>query len=363
MIYRAIGLMSGSSLDGLDIAFAEFEEIKGVWNFDIKYAETISYNDELRNRLKNASDLSARQFIRLDNEYGRFTGKEVVSFIERNRLHHQVQIIASHGHTVFHSPEEFITTQIGNGAQIAALTNINVVSDLRSMDVALGGQGAPLVTLGEKLLFKEYNYFLNIGGIANLTVKTKDENFLSFDICAANQVLNYFAEQAGKKYDNNGNIALSGNINRALLNELNDIHYYQKDAPKSLSNQFFSNIVLPIITSYNLNIEDVLRTYTEHVAMQITNAVIKFYEPEVQQLFISGGGAYNNFLVERIGANISSYNIQTYIPEKKIIEYKEALVMAFLGTMRWREENTVLPKTTGALRPSIGGAVWIGQEY
>ncbi len=363
MIYRAIGLMSGSSLDGLDITFAEFEEVRGQWSFNIKNAETIDFTDEWKNRLAYATELSAYEYVQLDNDFGRFIGEQVNIFIEKNNLQHQVQIIASHGHTVFHAPEKYITAQIGNAAQIAALTSINVVSDLRSLDVALGGQGAPIVPLGEKALFKDYAYFVNIGGIANLSVKDENEIFTTFDVCVANQVLNYFAKQKGMSFDQDGALAASGNINTALLTQLNALDYYKTNAPKSLSNYYLGDKILPVIHNTDISIEDILRTYAEHIALQIGYAISAQGGAAVKQLLITGGGALNTFLIQRIKTILSAYNIEVVLPDENIIKFKEALIMAFLGIIRWREENTVLPEATGASRPSIGGAVWIGQQY
>lgn len=363
MVYRAIGLMSGSSLDGLDIAFVEFEEVKGQWSFHIRHAETIGYDTAWREQLAAAATLPAYEFSLLDNAFGRFTGEAVNRFIEKNNLHHQVQLIASHGHTVFHIPEKYTTVQIGNAAQIAALTGINVVSDLRALDVALGGQGAPIVPLGEKHLFKQYHYFLNIGGIANLSIRDEDERFTTFDVCIANQVLNYFAKQAGKPFDENGNMAAGGNINTALLTQLNALAYYKQNPPKSLANQYSGENILPLIQQHALSIEDTLRTYAEHIALQTGYALSNNRHNETAQLLVTGGGAFNSFLIERIKATLLPYNIEVVLPAKEIIEFKEALIMAFTGVIRWREENTVLSGATGASRPSIGGAVWIGQEY
>ncbi|ANI89128.1 anhydro-N-acetylmuramic acid kinase [Arachidicoccus ginsenosidimutans] len=363
MIYRAIGLMSGSSLDGLDIAFVEFEESRGQWLFTIYNAETIDFTDVWKQRLSTAAQLSAFDFVQLDNDFGRFIGEAVNNFIERNNLEHRVQLIVSHGHTIFHSPEKYITTQIGNGAQIAALTGINVISDLRSLDVALGGQGAPIVPIGEKYLFKDYSYFLNIGGIANISLKNENDSFSTFDVCVANQVLNYFAQQKGLAFDKDGELASKGNVNTALLTRLNALDYYHQTAPKSLSNQYFRENILPLIENIELSIEDILRTYAEHIVMQITYAIIHKTQGEAKQLLVTGGGALNSFLIDRLRNSLSVYNIEVIIPEREIVEFKEALIMAFLGVLRWREENTVLPGATGASRASIGGAVWMGQEY
>ncbi len=362
MIYRAIGIMSGSSLDGLDIAFVEFVESNGNWKYEIKVADCFAYDDDWINRLQNATSLNAFDYLVLHAAYGKYIGEKVNEFIEANALHHQVQMIASHGHTVFHSPENRMTSQLGDGAAIAAVTGINVVSDLRAMDVALGGQGAPIVPIGEKLLWKDYDYLLNIGGIANISIKQKDD-YVAFDICPANRVLNLLANDAGKKYDDSGNFARSGNINTALLTQLNALDYYKQPYPKSLANNFGTDIVYPLIKSFNLSNEDALRTYVEHIALQIGYAINNSkFKIQHSKLLVTGGGAHNNFLIERIKNVVQSYQMELIVPDKLIVDYKEALIMALLGELRWREENTVLASVTGALRNSIGGAVWIGQE-
>jgi len=360
MIYRAIGIMSGSSLDGLDIAFVEFEESGGHWKYQIKAADCYSYNAEWTKQLQNATVLNAFDYLVLHSAYGKYIGEKVNAFIEQYSLHHQVQLIASHGHTVFHSPKNKMTAQLGDGAAIAATTGINAVSDLRAMDIALDGQGAPIVPIGEKLLWKEYHCLLNIGGIANISIKQNDE-YVAFDICPANRVLNLLANDAGKKYDEGGNLSRNGKINTILLTQLNGLDYYKLSFPKSLANNFGTDIIYPLIKSFNLSDEDALRTYAEHIVMQLGYAVSTF-NIQHSTLFITGGGAHNHFLIERIKEVLQSYQIEIIVPDKMIVDYKEALIMALLGVLRWREENTVLASVTGAIRNSIGGAVWIGQE-
>jgi anhydro-N-acetylmuramic acid kinase len=366
MVYRAIGLMSGSSLDGLDIAFAELEESRGTWNYEIKAATCYAYNDEWKQKLINAKDLNAHDYFLLHAAYGKYLATCVNKFIDENSLHHQVQLIASHGHTVFHEPQSGFTTQLGCGATLAALTGINVVNDLRIMDVALGGQGAPIVPAGEKLLFPGFDFYLNIGGIANISFQ-QGKNFVAFDICPANRVLNKLANKAGKDFDEDGNIAAGGQIITSLLDKLNALDYYKLSGPKSLSNNFGTDVAYPIIESFNITIPNALRTYTEHIAYQIQQSVQdlvpnKDIEEGVFKLLVTGGGAFNTFLIERIKENLTPLNIEVIIPENNIVLYKEALIMALLGILRWREENTVMASVTGASRSSIGGAVWIGQE-
>ena len=249
MIYRVIGLMSGSSLDGLDIVFAEFEAKGNSWNYDIKYAECVAYSDEWVKQLQQAGELNAYDYLLLHAAYGKFTAGLVNDFIQKNSLYHQVQLIGSHGHTVFHSPQSGMTSQLGDGAAIAAVTGINVVSDLRAMDVALGGQGAPIVPVGEKLLFPQYAFCLNIGGIANLSFRHNDA-YIAFDICPANRVLNMLANELGKAYDDDGVFAAGGKLNTALLTQLNALPYYRQPFPKSLANNFGVEEVYPIIQSY-----------------------------------------------------------------------------------------------------------------
>ena len=364
MVYRVIGLMSGSSMDGLDIVFTELEESGGKWNYRIKAADCYGYNQHWLHQLQNASRLSAYDYLLLHSAYGKLTGELVNRFIEEEQLHHQVQLIASHGHTVFHAPSSGMTSQLGDGATIAAVTGINVVSDLRAMDIALGGQGAPIVPVGEKLLFKEYRYFLNIGGIANISAGTEDA-YLAFDVCPANRVLNLLAQTVGKEYDYNGELASAGTIHEPLLTKLNALDYYRQPYPKSLANDFGTLVIFPLIQSYSLTAEDALRTYTEHIALQLGNAIQHIQTTAadgIQQMLVTGGGAFNSFLIERLKALLHPQQIEVVIPDSVLVKYKEGLVMALLGILRWREENTVLQTVTGATRSSIGGAVWIGQE-
>jgi anhydro-N-acetylmuramic acid kinase len=366
--------MSGSSLDGLDIAFVHLHENAGKWNFEIIKADCYEYHEEWKNKLRSAIKLNALDYQLLHTSYGHYLGEQTNKFITENNLQYQVQIISSHGHTTFHVPEKKMTAQLGDGAAIAATTGINVVSDLRSIDVALGGQGAPIVPIGEKLLLNDVDFFLNLGGIANISYK-QNENFTAFDVCAANSILNMLANKAGEEFDDNGTIASQGNINEELLTKLNNLEYYGHAYPKSLANSFGIDTVYPLILDSVCGIEDAMRTYVEHIAMQIKNAIRNLLsnnnplEEEYRQLktgnwklLSTGGGTFNHFLIERIKNNLIELNIELIVPDENLIKYKEAVVMALIGVLRWREENNVLASVTGASRNSIGGAVWIGQE-
>ena len=365
MTYRAIGLMSGSSLDGLDIVLAEFQENAGKWKYEILKADCYAYSDEWIKRLKNSTSLSALEYQLLHVEYGHYIGQQVNYFIEKNNLQYQVSLIASHGHTTFHLPEKKMTAQLGDGAAIASETGLPVVSDLRALDVALGGQGAPIVPIGEKLLLGDYDFFLNLGGIANLSLNA--EKYIAFDVCPANRVLNILANELGKEYDEGGKIAATGNVNNKLLEKLNSLEFYKQPYPKSLANEFGTDVVYPFIRDAVLEIRDGLRTYVEHICFQIKNSIAKFISDSLltthdSRLLATGGGAQNTFLVQRLAEVLREVNVEIIVPDKMLINFKEALIMAFMGILRWRQEYNVLSSVTGAKRNSIGGALWNGQE-
>lgn len=364
MIYKIVGLMSGSSLDGLDIAFVQFDETGGNWRNEISAAECIPYSHEWVKKLSASTTLNAYDYLLLHSAYGKYIGEQVNQFIERHNLQQQVQLIVSHGHTTFHAPHLGMTGQLGDGATIAAVTGINVVSDLRAMDVALGGQGAPIVPIGEQLLFADYPACINLGGIANLSLKTNN-GYIAFDICPANKVLDMLAQTEGKPYDAGGELAASGAVNTSLLQQLNELDYYHAPIPKSLANDFGIDVVFPLIQAYEISTADKLRTFVAHIAMQVGSSVQQLTQthgPVRGQLLVTGGGAFNNFLVEQIGLAVKAFAITPHVPNETIVNYKEALVMALIGALRWREENNVLHTVTGASRSSINGALWIASQ-
>lgn len=368
--------MSGSSLDGVDIVYVELQEqqvtqkqgLRG-WGYAILQAGTRPYSSEWKRRLAGATGLSAREYLLLHVEYGRYLGEVVKAFIEEGGLQYRVQLIASHGHTVFHNPGRRMTAQLGDGGALAATTGINVVSDLRAVDVALGGQGAPIVPIGERLLLPEYAYFLNLGGIANVS-----REGVGFDVCPANRVLNALAADMGLEYDADGAVAATGSVDVDLLERLNGLSYYAEPYPKSLANEFGTETVLPIVREARLGTADALRTYVEHVAVQVGCGVdllgggalrggdgerpLQGGDGARPKVLVTGGGAHNGFLMDRIAA----MGVEVVVPDAVLVDYKEALVMALMGVLRWREENNVLASVTGASRDSINGAVWIGQE-
>jgi anhydro-N-acetylmuramic acid kinase len=364
MIYRAIGVMSGSSLDGLDVAFAEFQENAGKWNYEIRQADCYPYNENWIEKLRSATSLNSVGYQLLHVEYGHYIGEQINRFIEENKLHYQVALIASHGHTTFHIPSKKMTAQLGDGASIAAETQLPVITDLRALDLAFGGQGAPIVPIGEKWLLGNFDFFLNLGGIANISFKS--EPYIAFDICAANRILNMLINNEGKEYDDRGEMAKDGAINFELLQKLNGLDYYSQPYPKSLANDFGTDIVYPMILDAGCGTRDALRTYVEHIVMQTRDAIINLINNKLQttnrKLLVTGGGAFNTFLVNRLSEELGQLQIQVMVPDEKLIRYKEAMIMAFMGVLRWRQEYNVLSSVTGASRDSIGGALWIGQE-
>lgn len=344
--YKVIGLMSGTSLDGVDLAFCEFT-LDQSWTFKIIKTETCAYSQEWLNRLINIHKGSAIELSITNLKYGKYLGELINSFIDKNSI--KADFIASHGHTVFHQPEKSLTLQIGDGNAIAAQTELLVIYDFRSKDVAFGGQGAPLVPIGDRLLFSNYNYCINLGGIANISFERNGKR-IAFDICPANQVLNYLANQFNKAFDKNGEIASKGKLNQALLNKLNDLDYYKQDAPKTLGREWVEESILPILNQSKISIEDQLHTFTEHIAAQISIIL----NQELGNALISGGGAYNQFLVNRI-QSLSNSKIE--IPSSDIVDFKEAMIFAFLGTLRLRNEINCLSSVTGAFRDSSTGII------
>ena len=366
MEYRSIGLMSGSSLDGLDIVCATFQEQGGQWTFNLEASECIPYEDGWIKRLHSATELPARDYCLLHTDYGRWLGEEVNSFMERHRLEYKVAVVGSHGHTTFHLPAQGMTGQLGDGASLAAVTGLSVVTDLRAMDVALGGQGAPIVPIGEKYLFNGTEFFLNLGGIANISYAA--EPYIAFDVCAANRVLNMIAAIQGLAYDQGGALAASGMVHPGLLKQLDALSYYQLPYPKSLANDFGTEVVFPVVQAVSISVPDKLATYSRHIADQVSASVQQLLalHPATSQkelrLLVTGGGACNEFLVAQLRDALQKQGVKVEVPSLDIVHYKEALIMAFMAVLRWRQEYTTLSSVTGAIRDSIGGALWTGQE-
>ena len=347
--YNVIGLMSGTSLDGLDIACCEFIAGDNRWSYKILCAETIAYSREWKSTLSGLESASALEYVTADIEYGHLLGRVTREFIARHGL--QPGFIASHGHTVFHQPEKQITSQIGSGAAIAAETGLPVVCDFRTLDVALGGQGAPLVPAGDRLLFGDFDCCVNLGGFANISYENEGKR-IAYDICPANIVLNYLALRAGCEYDAGGMLATSGTVNGPLLAELNNLPYYRLVPPKSLGKEWVLQHIIPLLETGSNSTNDLLATYCEHIAVQVASASNM---KKSARILVTGGGAFNKYLISRI----RSYALpEIFIPDALTVNFKEALVFAFLGVLRQRHENNCLQSVTGASRDSSGGAIY-----
>lgn len=353
--YKVIGLMSGTSLDGLDVACCDFELKGRQWVYKIEQAETFHYSAEWKKKLSGISNSSAIDFTKTHVGLGKLYGNLIKEFIAKHGL--KPTLIASHGHTVFHQPENGFTAQIGDGSQIAAITGLDTVCDFRSKDLALSGQGAPLVPAGEVYLFNNYRFCLNLGGIANVTVLDKRQS-IAFDICAVNMALNYLAAKRGLAYDNNGQLAQKGHVDQQLLAHFNSLAYYSLSYPKSLGREWFEEAILPLLENDSLSIEDKLATYCEHIAMQVKNAIQLFFPETGDQMLITGGGAFNNYLVDSISRHAL---IDIVIPDEQTVSFKEALVFAFLGVLYIRNEINVFSSVTGSTKDHIGGALYKGQ--
>ncbi|PBQ31281.1 anhydro-N-acetylmuramic acid kinase [Sphingobacteriaceae bacterium] len=344
-----LGLMSGTSLDGLDLALCELEQQSGKYSYKIISAKTVAYSNDWKTRLLEAKNASAESYFALHAAYGKYMAGEVNSFLKETNL--KPDLIASHGHTVFHQPSLGFSTQLGCGATIAANAKITTVCDFRSLDVALGGQGAPLVPIGDKQLFSDYDACLNIGGIANISYDDVSGNRVAYDICEANMLLNLLAERAGKAYDENGELARSGKVNDSLLNTLNTFEYYNQRGAKSIGREWFEKNV-ELLLEDKTGTQDLLATSTEHIADIISNELNRL---KLKNVLITGGGAFNSYLIERIK---SKTQCDLVLPSDEVINFKEALIFAFLGYLRVSQKTNTLHTVTGASQTSGGGAIY-----
>lgn len=350
--YKAIGVMSGTSLDGLDMAYAEFSFDTERWSYQLGAYEEILYGKEWQDRLSKLSHETALEFVQTHVKFGHYMGELIHSFLEKNKL--DVDVIGVHGHTIFHQPENGFTSQIGDGSVIASKTKNIVACDFRSMDVARGGQGAPLVPIGDALLFSDYVARLNLGGFSNISFGGLDD-MTAFDICPVNIVMNEITRNHGLEYDEDGKMARGGQINQDLLNKLNQLEFYQQKGPKSLGREWVDKYFWPMIPNDMTDV-DVLRTLVEHISTQIA-ICLESYGVKWAKVLVTGGGAYNGFLMERISSKTS---MRMIIPEPSLVEMKEALIFAFLGVLRTLELPNTLSSVTGAKSASISGALYNG---
>lgn len=351
--YNVLGVMSGTSLDGIDVANISFELKNGSWTFQIHDAQTIPYSKEWIERLKNAVDFTTEELDVLNDDYTKLLASVLNNFILDKGIK-DLDAVCSHGHTILHQPQNGFTLQIGNKEELARLIQNKVVCDFRVQDVKLGGQGAPLVPIGDRLLFDDYTYCLNLGGFSNISFEENGAR-IAFDISPVNTVLNYYAGIVGFDYDDRGAIAAEGNVIPELMSELNTLEFYSKDYPKSLGFEFVKTIVLPLMESYDATPQDKLRTFTDHVAIQIAKVILGRGTVN-SSLLITGGGAYNDYLINIMKELLPDTYIS--IPDDITIQYKEALIFGLLGVLRLRGDINVLSSVTGAKHDHSSGNIF-----
>jgi anhydro-N-acetylmuramic acid kinase len=350
MKITALGIMSGTSLDGIDLALCCFD-YSDKWNYRIIDAQTIPYPKDWIDKLTKAPLLKAEDILLLNNEYGRYTGSLVNEFLLQKIT---PDLICSHGHTIFHQPEKMFTYQLGNGASIAAVTGITTICDFRNLDVALGGQGAPLVPIGDKLLFQEYTFCINLGGFANISYDLGNQR-IAFDICPVNIVLNELAEKKNLSFDKDGEIGKAGKLNEELLKLLNSLSYYHQEWPKSLGREWVEKNIMTLMSNSGLSIEDQAATYYEHISDQISRTV-----NTPGKILFTGGGTMNKFLLSKVRAKTKC---EIIVPGENLISYKEALIFAFLGALNYTGRINCLSSVTGARHDSIAGTIFPASGY
>ena len=342
--------MSGSSMDGVDLACCDFIWDGRIWTYKILVAETFPYGSKLLSKLEEACNWNRKEIDELDLELGIYYAELLNTFHSKENLN--PDFIASHGHTILHEPDKGITFQAGDGALMSKLTGITVVNDFRSDDVAQGGQGAPLVPLGDSLLFSEYDGCLNLGGFANISCVNSSGDRIAYDLCPANMALNWVASLEGKAYDLDGQMARRGIVNQELLEKLNKLDFYATKAPKSLGREWFLERFLPLIRSGKLSSEDLMSTLVKHISQQISRGI---NDAGIGSLLVTGGGALNLALTESLKEHTYASLV---IPEELLIHYKEALIFALLGVLKIRGEINILSSVTGGRKDISAGTIY-----
>lgn len=353
--WKIVGVMSGSSLDGIDLALCTFSGFDKKFKWSIDRAETVAYDKDWINRLKRVPNMQAREFVQTDYDFGYLIGKLVKQFIGKE----EVLLVASHGHTVFHQPETKMTCQIGHGAAIAGSSGMITISDFRSTDIGLGGQGAPITSMFDVYALRHYDMLLNLGGISNITLLNEGKGIQAFDIGPCNQLLNHLASQTGSKYDQDGNTARTGKVDEELLARLLRDPYFDKKLPKTLDNQYIVNNFISVLDESDTHLPDKLRTVSEMIAVSIRNDIERYFihSKLISGILLTGGGANNTFLTDLLGSYLPQLDL--VIPEKTFIDFKEALMIAFMGYLRINGMINVLSAVTGASMDNIGGAVYL----
>ena len=357
--YYAIGLMSGSSLDGLDIVYCKMTWADvTITNWEILAAETMDFSPMWKARLQALPTQNALNFAKTDMYLGYYMAELVNTFIEKYAVQ-EIDFIASHGHTIFHDPDRRFSSQIGNGAALAALTGQQVICDFRSQDIALDGEGAPLAPLADHYLYPAHDHYINLGGIANISTK-RQTTWTAFDVCYANQVLNFLANELNLEYDLNGEFARAGTVDLALLEQVKQAPFYRKKPPKSMANEWIRKEVLPIYLNHECSIQDKLCTAVEHIAYELANAMRRLNHKQTNTVLVTGGGAYNAYLMERLVHYTEPLDKQLVLPDPLHIDYKEAALMVLLGVLRLEKRPNSLKEVTGAAKNTVNGAIYYG---
>lgn len=341
--------MSGTSLDGLDICFVSFKK-SNYSKYNIINSKTYRYNEKWIEKLKKSIFLNKQELKKIDIEYGTLISNYLKEFISEFSID-KIDLISSHGHTVFHEPNKGKTLQIGDGKTINKIIKTDVVCDFRTQDVKYKGQGAPLVPIGDLDLFSNYKFCLNLGGFSNVSIKDNNK-IKAFDICPVNTVLNHYSKKMGYTFDQDGVLSKKGTVNLDLLNQLNQMSFYNKLGPKSLGIEFVKSKVIPLIDSHILNPKDILRTYIEHISDQISKSIGRYFN---DRILISGGGTYNNTLIDSIKTKVKS---KVIVPDSQIIDYKEALIFAYMGLLKSKEKINCLKSVTGAIKDHSSGKIF-----
>lgn len=353
-VYKVIGLMSGTSMDGLDIAYCTFYK-NGKWNYDMPEYDHVPYPDKLYNSIVDVYKGTAAELTELDHRLGVWVGKQVAKFIEERNVH--PMLVVSHGQTIFHRPDLGYTLQIGDGWSIWKQCTVPVINDLRSADMALGGQGAPLVPVGDRLLFGDYDFCLNLGGFSNISYDASGHR-VAYDVCPVNIVLNLISQRLNKSFDEGGRIAASGKLDIALFERLNALSFYQRLPPKSLGMEWVEYNVLPMMLPEK-SVDILLNTFTHHVAYQIVKSIRNVGLEGKNRVLVTGGGAHNDYLI-RCMSEYADGRIKFIVPESTLVDYKEAIIFGFLGLLKKLGQINVFSGVTGARRDSSGGVLYSG---
>lgn len=350
-IYEGIGVMTGTSLDAIDLAYCRFEEQNDSYVWVCLLAESIEIEARWRDRLMALPQQTAEIYAKTHVYLAHYLGKNIANFIHKHQL--RPQFVAVHGQTIFHQPHKNFTAQIGDGETLVSYLQCPLVCNFRNKDVALGGEGAPLVPLGEKYLFPDTRLFLNLGGFANVSYGQQ-----AFDIAPCNLVLNALlrAFNPDADYDRGGQIARAGKLLPELLAALNALPYYRQKAPKSLGSEWVEQQLFPIFAAYKPELADGLHTFCEHLAQQ-TAASVEQLGVQHEQLLITGGGRHHDYLMERLGHHLEPLHISIAETSDELVDFKEAIIFAFLGLRALTGKPNTLKSVTGARQDAVCGSV------